>query len=120
MLPAGAPAAIVERLNREVVAILNTAEARDALDKQGVVVETGTPAALGARIRADVGSGRTSSPLPASAGSDSTAEGMDQIPPVLAARSASHHQTAGNAAAPYSGNTSGRPKRFQRAAETLS
>jgi tripartite-type tricarboxylate transporter receptor subunit TctC len=54
VLPAGAPAAIIERLNREVVAILSTPDTREALDKQGVVVEAGSPAALAARIRADV------------------------------------------------------------------
>jgi tripartite-type tricarboxylate transporter receptor subunit TctC len=52
--PAGLPAAIVERLNRETNAILSTAEAREALDKQGVEIETGTPAALAERIRTDV------------------------------------------------------------------
>lgn len=54
VLPAGASAGIVARLNREVVTIVNTAETRDALDKQGVVVEAGTPAALAARIRDDL------------------------------------------------------------------
>lgn len=54
VLPAGAPRAIVERLNRETIAVLNTAEAREALDKQGVEIETGSPEALAARIRNDV------------------------------------------------------------------
>jgi hypothetical protein len=40
--------------------------------------------------------------------------------PVLAAFSASHHQTVGNAAAPYFGSGSGRPKRSQRAVRLLS
>jgi hypothetical protein len=40
--------------------------------------------------------------------------------PVLAAFTASHHQTVGNAAAPYVGNGSGRPKRSQRAVRLLS
>jgi hypothetical protein len=40
--------------------------------------------------------------------------------PVLAALSASHHQTVGNAAPPYRGNGSGRPMRSQCAAHTLS
>ena len=39
--------------------------------------------------------------------------------PVFAARSASHHQIVGKAAAPYSGNLSGWPKRSQRALRTL-
>ncbi|MEA2937107.1 MAG: hypothetical protein QOC56_611 [Alphaproteobacteria bacterium] len=54
VLPAGAPAAIIERLNREVVAVVNAPETREALDKQGVEIETGTPDALAQRIRADV------------------------------------------------------------------
>ena len=39
---------------------------------------------------------------------------------VLPTLSGSDHQTVGNAAPPYSGNGSGRPKRSQRAARTLS
>jgi tripartite-type tricarboxylate transporter receptor subunit TctC len=52
--PAATPPAIVARLNREVTAALNDPELRDALAKQGVEVETGSPAALAARIRDDV------------------------------------------------------------------
>ena len=54
MLPAGAPAAIIERLNRETNAVVNAPETREALDKQGVEIETGTPAQLAERIRIDV------------------------------------------------------------------
>jgi tripartite-type tricarboxylate transporter receptor subunit TctC len=54
VLPAGAPTAIVERLNRDVVAIVNSPEGREALDKQGVVTDPGTPDALAKRIREDV------------------------------------------------------------------
>jgi tripartite-type tricarboxylate transporter receptor subunit TctC len=54
VLPAKAPPAIVERINREVVAIVNMPETRAALDKQGVVVETSTPEQLGALIRKDI------------------------------------------------------------------
>ncbi len=54
VLPARAPAAIVERINREVIAAVNAPETRAALDKQGVVVETGTPEELGVLIRNDV------------------------------------------------------------------
>jgi tripartite-type tricarboxylate transporter receptor subunit TctC len=54
VLPAGAPTAIVERLNREVTAIVNSPDGRQALDKQGVVIDPGTPEALGKRIREDV------------------------------------------------------------------
>ena len=52
--PAATPPAIVARLNREVTAALNDPELRDALAKQGVEIETGSPAALAARIRDDV------------------------------------------------------------------
>jgi len=54
VLPAKAPAAVVARINREVVAVVNAPETRAALDKQGVVVETSTPEELGALIRNDV------------------------------------------------------------------
>jgi tripartite-type tricarboxylate transporter receptor subunit TctC len=54
VLPAKAPAAIVERINREVVAVVNAPETRAALDKQGVVTKTSTPDELAALIRNDV------------------------------------------------------------------
>ncbi len=53
VLPAQAPRPIVERLNREVVAIVNDPDMRAALDKQGVEIDPGTPEALGNKIRAD-------------------------------------------------------------------
>jgi tripartite-type tricarboxylate transporter receptor subunit TctC len=51
MAPAGTPPAIIERLNREMVALINTPETRDAFDKAGTEQLTGTPAALAAMIR---------------------------------------------------------------------
>jgi tripartite-type tricarboxylate transporter receptor subunit TctC len=54
VLPAGAPSTIIERLNRELVAAVTSAEGRDALDKQGVEIEPGTPQELAERIRTDV------------------------------------------------------------------
>jgi tripartite-type tricarboxylate transporter receptor subunit TctC len=54
VLPAKAPAAVVARINREVIAVVNSPETRAALDKQGVVVETSTPEELGTLIRNDV------------------------------------------------------------------
>ena len=54
VVPAATPAAIIARLNREVTAILNDADVRAALAKQGVEAEPGTPEALGSRIRADL------------------------------------------------------------------
>ena len=54
VVPAATPPAIIARLNREVTAILNDADVRAALTKQGVEPEPGTPEALGTRIRADL------------------------------------------------------------------
>src|SRR4029079_8670973 len=50
VLPAKAPAAIVMRINRETTAVVNSPEVRAALDKQGVVVGTGTPDDVAALI----------------------------------------------------------------------
>lgn len=52
--PAATPAAIVARLNSEIVAVLNDPEIRAAFAKHGVEPEPGSPEALGARIRDDV------------------------------------------------------------------
>src|SRR5262249_27151495 len=52
--PAATPAAIVARLNREITAILDEADVRAALAKQGIEPEPGSAQALGARIRDDV------------------------------------------------------------------
>jgi len=52
--PAAAPPAIVARLNREVGAVLDDPDVRAALTKNGIKAEASSPAALGARIRADV------------------------------------------------------------------
>ena len=54
VLPAATPAAMIARLNREVIALLDTPEIREALAKQGVETEPGSPQALAARIRDDV------------------------------------------------------------------
>jgi tripartite-type tricarboxylate transporter receptor subunit TctC len=54
VLPAKAPPAMVARINREVIEVVNMPETRAALDKQGVVVETSTPEELATLIRNDV------------------------------------------------------------------
>jgi tripartite-type tricarboxylate transporter receptor subunit TctC len=54
VLPAGAPPAIVTRLNREVIAAVQAPAARASLHQQGVDAETSTPEALAARIKSDV------------------------------------------------------------------
>ncbi len=51
MAPAGTPQAIIERLNKELVAIVSAADTREALDKAGAEPLTGTPADLAAMIR---------------------------------------------------------------------
>lgn len=52
--PAGIPRAIVERLNREIVNILNSSEARERLIAAGVNVESTTPEGLSAFVRAEI------------------------------------------------------------------
>jgi tripartite-type tricarboxylate transporter receptor subunit TctC len=53
VLPAGASASIIERLNRELNLVLASAQVREALEQQGVDVEPGTPGALAEKIRTD-------------------------------------------------------------------
>ncbi len=52
--PIGTPAAIVERLNREMSDILKLPEITDKLLEVGMVAEPGPPAALGAQIQNDI------------------------------------------------------------------
>jgi tripartite-type tricarboxylate transporter receptor subunit TctC len=51
MAPAGTPAPVIERLNREVTAAVSAPETRDLLDKNGAEVLTSTPAELAAMVR---------------------------------------------------------------------
>jgi tripartite-type tricarboxylate transporter receptor subunit TctC len=51
MAPAGTPQPILERLNREIVALIGATETREALDKAGAEPLTSTPAELAAMIR---------------------------------------------------------------------
>jgi tripartite-type tricarboxylate transporter receptor subunit TctC len=51
--PKGTPADIVERLNREVAAILTAPEARAAFEAQGLMPTASTPAALGEIVARD-------------------------------------------------------------------
>ena len=48
------PPAVTERLNREIMAIVGTAEARARLLDMGAEVVGGTPAEFGAFLRAEV------------------------------------------------------------------
>ena len=52
-LPKGTPAELVERLNREVAAILGTPEAKAAFEAQGLIPATSTPAALAEIVARD-------------------------------------------------------------------
>jgi tripartite-type tricarboxylate transporter receptor subunit TctC len=52
--PAGTPAPIVARVNRDVQAVLRLPEARQALVAQGLFPAGGTPRQLGAFLRADI------------------------------------------------------------------
>jgi tripartite-type tricarboxylate transporter receptor subunit TctC len=54
VVPAGVPAGIVAKLNREVTAILTDSAVKGVLIEQGVEPEAGPPEALATRIRADV------------------------------------------------------------------
>jgi len=54
MAPPGLPPAIAERLNKEAIEALNSAEVKDAMAQQGFVADPGTPDALMAKIRSDI------------------------------------------------------------------
>lgn len=51
MGPAGMPQAVVDRLNRDLAAVVSAADTRAALDKAGAEPLTGTPAELAAMVR---------------------------------------------------------------------
>jgi tripartite-type tricarboxylate transporter receptor subunit TctC len=57
--PAAMPAPVVERLNREINAVLNEPEVKDALFKQAIAVELSTPDKLLEVIKADIEKWRT-------------------------------------------------------------
>jgi tripartite-type tricarboxylate transporter receptor subunit TctC len=54
MMPAGSPAAIVQRLNREIHALLAEPGVQDALAAQAVQIDPSTPEAVTERIRRDI------------------------------------------------------------------
>ena len=53
--PKGAPAELVERLNKDVSAILSSPEAKAAFEAQGLIPATSSPAALGEIVARDRG-----------------------------------------------------------------
>src|SRR5437764_9500562 len=50
----GTPAPIIQRLNTEVVGILNELEVKERLKQQGIDADPGTPAQLAAHIKSEV------------------------------------------------------------------
>jgi len=54
--PAGTPAAIVTKWNRELNELLKEADVKDVIAKQGLVPEGGTPQALGTRVKRELAS----------------------------------------------------------------
>jgi tripartite-type tricarboxylate transporter receptor subunit TctC len=53
--PAGTPAPVIERLNKEIVAAVGAPDTRETLDKNGAEPLTSTPAELAAMMREGVG-----------------------------------------------------------------
>jgi tripartite-type tricarboxylate transporter receptor subunit TctC len=51
MAPAGTPASVVERLNKEIIAAVSSKETSEALDKNGAEPITSTPAELAAMVK---------------------------------------------------------------------
>ena len=54
MAPAGTPAELVERLNRDFLAVVVRDDVKAELAKVGLVVKTGTAAQLGASVNSDL------------------------------------------------------------------
>jgi tripartite-type tricarboxylate transporter receptor subunit TctC len=54
LAPAGTPRPIIERLNREINAVLQTPSVRATLEQQGVVPAGGTPEEFGDLIKSDI------------------------------------------------------------------
>ena len=54
VVPRGTPAAIVQRLNTEVVGVLNEPEVKERFKQQGIDPDPGTPAQLAAYIKSEV------------------------------------------------------------------
>ena len=54
LAPAGTPPAVIDKLHREIVAVLKEPETRERLEKAGLDVVGSSPAEFSARIRADL------------------------------------------------------------------
>jgi tripartite-type tricarboxylate transporter receptor subunit TctC len=54
LTPAGTPRPIVDRLNRELIAVMNSADMKDKLAKQGTDVRTSTPDEFAAYIKSEI------------------------------------------------------------------
>ena len=59
VMPPATPAGIIARLNRTLIEVLATKDAKDALTAQGFDTQTSTPEALRARIASDIQRWRT-------------------------------------------------------------
>ena len=55
MAPAGTPPAVIDRLHKEIVAVIGAPDAADTLSKAGAEPLTSTPAELGAMVKDGVG-----------------------------------------------------------------
>ena len=54
LLPAGAPPAIINRLNKEIISVLQLADVRDRISGLGADVVTSTPAQLAQHIHKEL------------------------------------------------------------------
>jgi len=54
MAPAGTPAAVIDRLHKEIVAVVRSPDAADALNKAGAEPTTSTPAELAAMVKVGI------------------------------------------------------------------
>jgi tripartite-type tricarboxylate transporter receptor subunit TctC len=54
LTPSGTPRPIVDRLNRELIAVMSSADMKDKLAKQGTDVRTSTPDEFGAFIKSEI------------------------------------------------------------------
>ena len=53
LVPAATPAALIERLDRDIKAVVTSADMKTRLDRQGMDLRLSTPAEFSAEIRKD-------------------------------------------------------------------
>jgi tripartite-type tricarboxylate transporter receptor subunit TctC len=54
LAPAKTPPALIARLNKDFIEVMNQQDVKDALGKQGISIHTSTPAELGTLVKADL------------------------------------------------------------------